>query len=254
MLETSRSFLYANPALELPVQRADIFTKLVRQRALGHPIAYLTERSEFWSLPLKVNADVLIPRPDTELVVELALQKIPSEARWRIADLGTGSGAIALALASERNNCEIHATDISQAALEVARENTDRLGFGNVHLHRGSWSEPLNGKFDLIVSNPPYIDASDPHLQQGDLRFEPGEALTPGPDGLSAIRKIARLVGPLLTEGGWLMLEHGWTQGPSTRAVLLDAGFAAIVTETDLQGHERVSMGKKPAGRPSAAE
>lgn len=246
VLESTRSFLYANPEFELPANRSETFKKLVKQRASGQPVAYLTESSEFWSLPLKVNADVLIPRPDTELLVETALAKIPLEADWRIADLGTGSGAIALAIASERRKCEIHATDISAAALAVARENANHLGLEHVHFQRGSWSEPLKGKFHLVVSNPPYIDAGDPHLQRGDLRFEPRAALTPGPDGLSAIRKISQDTRSILVEGGWLMFEHGWQQGPATQRILDDDGFINIETFKDLQGHERVTVGENP--------
>jgi len=245
VLESTRSFLYANPELELPRKRSETFKKLVKQRAYGEPIAYLTGNCEFWSLPLKVNPAVLIPRPETELLVEAALDKVPLTADWRIADLGTGSGAIALALATERNQCEIHATDISMAAIQVARQNASRLGISRIHFHRGSWSRPLQGKFHLLVSNPPYINARDPHLEQGDPRFEPREALTPGIDGLRAIRKISRLTQPLLVNGGWLMFEHGWEQGPATRKTMRNAGFESVETLQDLHGHERVTMGEK---------
>ncbi len=245
VLESSRSFLYANPELELPHKRAETFKKLIKQRALGQPIAYLTESSEFWSLRLKVSPAVLIPRSDTELLVEAALKKIPSEADWRIADLGTGSGAVALALATERKKCDIHATDISEAAIEIARENADRLDLGRVRFHWGSWNEPLSGKFHLLVSNPPYVDAEDPHLNQGDLRFEPHSALTPGRDGLCAIKKISQLAPSMLLEGGWLMFEHGWQQGPACREILHTASFINVETLHDLQGHERVTIGEK---------
>jgi len=245
VLESTRSFLYANPELELPRKRSEAFKKLIKKRTQGQPIAYLTGSSEFWSLPLKVSPAVLIPRPDTELLVEKALKKIPSAADWRIADLGTGSGAIALALASERRKCEIHATDISMAAIKVARENASLLGLSRIQFHRGSWSQPLQGKFHLVISNPPYIDANDPHLQQGDLRFEPRKALSPGTDGLRAIRKISQLAGPMLVDGGWLMFEHGWEQGPVACEILQDAGFTNVETLQDLAGHDRVSMGEK---------
>ncbi len=245
VLESTRSFLYANPELELPGKRASEFRKLIKQRALGQPVAYLTESSEFWSLPLRVSPAVLIPRPDTELLVETALKKIPLEADWRIADLGTGSGAIALALASERKKCEVHATDISMAAIRVARENASQLGLGRIQFHPGSWNEPLRGKFHLVVSNPPYINADDPHLQKGDLRFEPRKALTPGVDGLDAIQKISKLVFPILVDGGWLMLEHGWNQGPAAREVLQDTGFVHVKTLQDLADHDRVTVGEK---------
>ncbi len=245
VLETTRSFLYANPELELPGGRTEAFKKIIKQRALGQPIAYLTGTSEFWSLPLKVSPAVLIPRPETELLVETALKNIPPAADWRIADLGTGSGAIALALASERKKCEIHATDISAAALEVARENAGHLGFDHVRFHHGSWTRPLQGKFHLIASNPPYVEAGDRHLKRGGLRFEPSEALTPGPDGLSAIREITGQARAMLVDGGWLMFEHGWDQGPAVRGILADDGFAMVETLKDLQGHERVTAGEK---------
>jgi len=154
VLESTRSFLYANPELELPQQRSEMFRKLVKQRMQGQPIAYLTESSEFWSLPLKVNTAVLIPRPETELLVELALAQLPLRADWRISDLGTGCGAIALAIASERSKCEIHATDISRSAIRVARENASRLRIDNVQFHHGSWYEPLRGQFHMIISQP----------------------------------------------------------------------------------------------------
>lgn len=246
VLESKRSFLYANPELELPHNRSEAFKKLVRQRAAGQPVAYLIEAAEFWSLPLKITPAVLIPRPDTECLVEAALSKIPPQADWRIADLGTGSGAIALAIASERPKCEIHATDISRASIEVARDNASRLGLDHIHLHCGSWLEPLKGKFHVIVSNPPYIDADDPHLEQGDLRFEPRRALTPGADGMSAIRVIGRHAGSILVKGGWLMFEHGWQQAPATIDVMKGAGFVQVETFRDLQGHERVTVGQAP--------
>jgi release factor glutamine methyltransferase len=247
-LECTRSFLYANPELELPSFRCETFKKLVKLRAQGQPIAYLTESSEFWSLPLKVNADVLIPRPDTELLVETALANIPPEVDWRIADLGTGSGAIALAIASERKKCEVHATDNSMAAINVAMENADLLNLTHIQFHCGSWNEPLKGKFHLVVSNPPYIDGNEPHLTRGDLRFEPQKALTPGTDGMEAIRTISQLVQPILVEGGWLMFEHGWDQGPATRETLEDLGFINVETKQDLSGHERVTVGENPQG------
>lgn len=244
VLESKRSFLYANPELELPGNRSDAFKRLIKQRAAGHPVAYLVRSSEFWSLPLKISPAVLIPRPDTERLVETALSKIPTDADWRIADLGTGSGAVALAIATERPKCEVHATDISPAAIELARENANQLGLSQIRFHCGSWSEPLQGKFHLIVSNPPYIAGDDPHLARGDLRFEPRDALTPGQDGLSAIREISHLARAKLVDGGWLMFEHGWDQGPASRKILRDAGFIAIETLQDLQDHDRVTVGQ----------
>lgn len=245
VLETGRSFLYANPELQPPHQRVVAFRRLVGQRAKGHPVAYLTGYCEFWSLQIKVSPAVLIPRPETELLVETALAKIPAGTAWRIADLGTGSGAIALALAAEKRCCQIHATDISEAALEVARGNAERHGFDQISFYHGSWAEPLRDQFDLVVSNPPYVSDDDPHLGQGDLRYEPRVALTPGGDGLDAIKEIARASSRLLVRGGWLMFEHGWDQGPASRRVLKDKGFVSINTLQDLQGHERVTMGER---------
>ena len=244
VLETGRSFLYANPELELPRQRVKAFKRLVTRRAKGEPIAYLTGTCEFWSLQLDVSPAVLIPRPETELLVETALQKIPAGAGWRIADLGTGSGAVALALASECRRCDIHATDISKAALDVAQANAKRLGMDNIRFYSGSWAEPLSGDFELIVSNPPYVDDDDPHLGQGDLRYEPRVALTPGKDGLDAIREIAQSSKPSLVTGGWLMIEHGWEQGPSVRQIMGNDGFVNVETLQDLQGHDRVTAGQ----------
>ena len=245
VLESTRSFLYANPDLELPNKRSDSFKKLVKQRVLGEPIAYLIGSSEFWSLPLKVSPAVLIPRPESEKLVEVALEKIPLKADWRIADLGTGSGAIALALASERRECDVMATDISGVAIAIARENAQRLELKQIQFYQGSWDEPLKGKFHLLVSNPPYINASDTHLTKGDLRFEPRQALTPGKDGLSAIREISQRAQSKLVSGGWLMFEHGWDQGSATRAILKDANYANIETQQDMAGHDRVTVGKK---------
>ena len=245
VLESNRSFLYANPELELPRSRSETFKKLIRLRAQGQPVAYLTQSCEFWSLPLWVTPDVLIPRPETELLVETALDKIPLDADWRIADLGTGSGAIAIAIASERKKCEIHATDISMAAIEVATANASQLDINHIQFYRGSWSEPLQGKFHLIVSNPPYINADDPHLQRGDLRFEPRTALTPGSDGMHAIRQISEIAPGMLVDGGWLMFEHGWDQGPATREILATVNFENIETLQDLQGHDRVTLAER---------
>jgi release factor glutamine methyltransferase len=244
-LETTRSFLYANPELEPPHQRLVAFRRLVRQRAKGHPVAYLTGHCEFWSLQMKVSPSVLIPRPETELLVDAALAKIPPGAAFRIADLGTGSGAVALALASERRCCDIHATDISEAALKVAQDNAEALRLDCVSFHLGSWSEPLQGKFELIVSNPPYVGDGDPHLEEGDLRYEPRVALTPGADGLAAIREIVHGSKQLLAPNGWLMFEHGWEQGQEARRILKENGFANITTLQDLQGHERVTAGER---------
>ena len=200
----------------------------------------------FWSLDLRVTPAVLIPRPETELLVERALARVPAGSRMRIADLGTGSGAIALCLAQERPYCEIHATEYSAEALQVAEENKRLHGLEDrVQLHLGSWTEPLSGPFDLIVSNPPYIAGSDPHLQQGDCRFEPRAALSPGPDGLAALRQIATEAFARLSDGGWLLLEHGYDQAQPVREILEGAGYTEINSTRDLAGIERVCEGRK---------
>ncbi len=213
---------------------------------MGEPVAYLTGQREFWSLPLKVTVDVLIPRPETELLVEAALARIPTAAQWRVADLGTGSGAIAIAIATMRKRCEIHATEISAAALAVAMENAAALVPGQIKFHYGSWLSPLQGSFQFIVSNPPYVDLGDPHLQQGDVRFEPVTALSPGRDGLAAIRQITDESLPLLNSHGWLAFEHGATQGKSVRNIMEEKGYCDVETLADLAAEERVTLGRKP--------
>jgi release factor glutamine methyltransferase len=243
-LNSPRSFLYANPELDLPFRHRNNFRKLVKRRSRGEPIAYITGIREFWSLTLHVTPDVLIPRHETELLVEAALQRIPPSELQRIADLGTGSGAIALAIASERPGCSIHATDLSPAAIKLAGLNAERLGT-KVQFYQGSWCEPLNGQFEMIVSNPPYIVADDPHLKQGDVRFEPAHALTPGPDALSEFRTIVRQASERLTKRGWLILEHGTDQASDVRDILSDHNFTGIETLKDLAGHERVTLGCK---------
>jgi release factor glutamine methyltransferase len=243
VLGVDRPYLYANPDQEVTQTQAEAFLDLVHSRVAGEPIAYLTGIREFWSLSLRVTPAVLIPRPETELLVETALELIPADARWRIADLGTGSGAIALAIASERPGCEVHATEYSRAACEVARQNIEALAPGSIELHQGSWLAPLEGRFRLIVSNPPYIAADDKHLQQGDCRFEPAGALTPGRDALAAIRHIAMSAREYLDNSGTLALEHGYHQGSEVRQILMEAAYQDVLTRDDLAGQERVTTG-----------
>ncbi|MGD8580745.1 MAG: peptide chain release factor N(5)-glutamine methyltransferase [Lysobacterales bacterium] len=244
VLGKGRAWLFANPDAEVPAGDAGRFRGLVDRRAGGEPVAYLVSEREFWSLRLKVSTEVLIPRPETELLVEVALQAIPPSGAWRVADIGTGSGAIAIAIARERPACEVHATDISEAALTLARENVRNLAPGRVHLHLGSWLEPLEGLFHLIVSNPPYVAENDPHLQQGDCRFEPRQALTAGPDGLAAIRCIAEQAQHALGDGGILAFEHGYDQGEEVRSLLESLNYTAIETRRDLEGRDRVTVCK----------
>jgi len=246
VLAVNRAWLFANPDHAVsPSHEAD-FQELIRRREYGEPIAYLTGSREFWSLPLRVTPDVLIPRPETELLVEIALALIPIDSAWRIADLGTGSGALALAIASERPLCEIHATENSAAALELARENGRRIAPGRVHFHQGSWLEPLTGCFQFIVSNPPYVAQDDPHLTEGDCRFEPHGALTPGRDSMAAIRQIAVDTLHYLEPGGWLAFEHGCEQGKAARELLNGLNYRSVKTWNDLEGRERVTAGQSP--------
>ena len=244
-LGKSRSWLFAHADDALGEAEAARFDVLLARRAAGEPVAYLTGWRGFWTLELAVTPATLVPRPETELLVDLALARLPVDAPVRVADLGTGSGAIALAIASERPRAQVLATDASSDALDVARGNAARNGIGNVAFRLGSWLQPLGeDTFDLIASNPPYIAEGDPHLARGDLRFEPAMALSCGADGLDAIRVIVRDAPACLRPGGWLLLEHGWEQGDAVRALLAAAGFADVATERDLEQRDRVSLGR----------
>ncbi|HEX7341480.1 MAG TPA: peptide chain release factor N(5)-glutamine methyltransferase [Rhodanobacteraceae bacterium] len=247
VLGRERAWLFAH-ADAVPRKEACVrFDALVARRVAGEPVAYLTGTRGFWSLDLQVTTDTLIPRPETELLVDLALQRLPADRTCRLADLGTGSGAVALAVASERELAQVLATDASAAALTVAQDNAQRLGLVNVDFAQGDWLEPLAGRsFDVIVSNPPYIEADDLHLGQGDLRFEPAAALASGTDGLDAIRVIVRDAFDHLGPGGWLLLEHGWNQGAAVRALLQAAAGVEVFTTRDVEGRERVSGARKP--------
>ncbi|MEO7051992.1 MAG: peptide chain release factor N(5)-glutamine methyltransferase [Rhodanobacter sp.] len=244
VLQKSRSwlFMHADDALHADAQTA--YELLLERRAAGEPVAYLTGRRGFWTLDLEVTSATLIPRPETELLVELALQRLPAGFSGSVADLGTGSGAIALAIARERPQAQVVATDASVAALEVARRNALRHAIGNVSFMHGNWLAPLAGRrFELIVSNPPYIEAADPHLACGDLRFEPACALASGSDGLHDIRRIVGGARSFLNRAGWLLFEHGWNQGDAVRGLLLDAGYTDVFTAQDLEQRDRVSGG-----------
>lgn len=246
VLGRPRSYLYTWPERELDeADRAALDTLTVR-RLNGEPIAHILGKREFWSLELAVSADTLIPRPETELLVEAALARIPAEAEWTIADLGTGSGAIALAIASERPRCHVIAVERSPGAWAVARENIRRLGLANVELLQGDWFSPLGGRhFQMILSNPPYIPEDDPHLVQGDVRFEPRSALVAGTDGLTDIRQIVADSKAFLQDPGWLLLEHGFDQGKAVMGLLREAGFVEVADLTDLLGHGRVAIGRR---------
>ncbi len=243
-----RTYLHAWPDAALGDDQRRACMALVERRARGEPVAYLVGRRAFWSLELAVTPDTLIPRPDTETLVEQALRLIHPGARLRVADLGTGSGAIAAALAHERPDCRIVATDVSPAALAVARENFRRLGLANVAVFQGAWCRalPAGERFDLVVSNPPYIPAGDVHLTRGDLPWEPRDALSPGPEGLESLRRIAAETPEHLAPGGHLLLEHGFDQGGRVRDLLGSAGFREIQTHRDIEGRERVTGGRRP--------
>jgi release factor glutamine methyltransferase len=220
------------------------FTELVERRGAGEPVAYLRGEREFWSMPLRVTPDVLVPRPETELVVATALARIPEDASWRVLDLGTGSGAIALAIARERPRCRVIATDVSGAALGVARANAAALHASNVELREGDWYTAVAGeRFHLIASNPPYVAAEDGRLATDELRFEPRVALTAGADGMSALRVVVVGAPRHLEAGGALVLEHGCDQRAAVRAALATSGFEEIECHRDLAGLDRVSSG-----------
>lgn len=242
-----RAWLFAHADDAAGPALAAAFGTLLERRLAGEPLAYITGHRGFWSMDLQVTPDTLIPRPETERLVELALERIPDVADRSVADLGTGSGAIALAIARERPHARVLATDASAGALAVARRNAGRLGIANVRFGQGDWCIALgDGIFDIIVSNPPYIEDGDEHLWQGDLRHEPRAALASGPDGLDAIRTIARDARTHLAPGGWLLLEHGWQQGAAVRGVLQDNGYTDIVTVQDLESRDRVTGGTSP--------
>lgn len=247
LLGKPRSWLFAHGDDVLDAQAAAAFAGLIERRATGEPVAYLTGRRGFWRFDLQVSEATLIPRPETELLVELALERLPGSGAPRVADLGTGSGAIALALACERPNARVIAVDVSPAALEIARANARELEVRNIEFRQGDWLAPLAGEsFDLIASNPPYIETDDPHLAQGDLRYEPAGALASGADGLDAIRIIAREAPAHLRAGGWLLIEHGWEQGDAVRGLLTAAGLIDAATQRDWEDRDRVTLARKP--------
>lgn len=243
-LRRERSYLHARPETILTTLQSQEYDALLERRAQGEPLAYILGVREFWSLPIRVTRDVLVPRPDTELLVELALARIPWHEALEIADLGTGSGAIALAIASERPRCGITATDISQAALEVAADNADRLGLTNIRFVASDWFSSLSGCFHMIVSNPPYVAAEDSHLQDPALKFEPRESLISDLNGLADLNRITQNAGAFLHPGGWLIVEHGREQGAAVRELFKKSDFTDVKSNQDLAGHERATVGQ----------
>ena len=240
----SRAWLSAHRDEAADSSAADAFRELVRRRRTGEPVAYLVARREFYGLEFRVTPDVLIPRADTETLVDAALEKLVEGAQSDVLDLGTGSGCVALTIAHERPAARVTAVDVSAAALIVARENAASIGV-SAEFVQGAWFEQLAGRrFDLIVSNPPYVATGDPHLQQGDLRFEPAAALASGEDGLADIRIIVANALAYLHEGGWLLFEHGYEQAEVCRDLLSDAGFGEVINRADIAGLPRVAGGR----------
>ena len=244
LLKVNRAWLISHDRDALTDDQEHDFHDLLQRRLAGEPIAYILGSREFYGLPLKVTPATLIPRPDTETLVEAAFQKIPIDAPWNILDLGTGTGAVALAIAKHRPTCHVIGVDASAEALAVAIKNAQNLDLGNVHLFQSNWFSDLSAeRFDVIVSNPPYIAEADCHLTQGDLRFEPRTALASGVDGLDDIRKIVHEAPNYLKANGWLMLEHGFDQAQSVAELLKGYSFNQIDHAQDLAGTLRVTFG-----------
>ena len=245
VLRRPRSWLLAHDRDQLEPDSRALFSALVERRRQGEPVAYLLGHRGFWSLDLAVTQDTLIPRPETERLVELALERLPNAQSASVLDLGTGTGAIALALASERPKLKLTAVDVDARALAVAAKNAARLGLDRVRFLRSDWYSAVAGeRYAMIVANPPYLAEDDPHLGQGDLRHEPRLALVSGRDGLGAIRQIVVQATGHLDPGGWLLVEHGWTQGGAVHALMVLAGFSEVACFTDLEGRERVTAGR----------
>jgi len=257
LLAKDRAWLVAHADELLTREQETAFFALAKRRRDGEPVAYLTGVREFWGMALSVSPAVLIPRPETETLVELALSRLPLARDLRLLDLGTGSGAIALALAHERPGARVLATDSSREALAIAAGNARRLGITNVEFAVSDWCASLPAAwsdiaFDLIASNPPYVAADDPHLRDGDVRCEPAAALVSGVDGLAAIRRIIAEAPAHLVPGGTLVVEHGYDQSDRVRALFAAAGFGEIVSAKDLAGIPRVAAGRRPISPPTA--
>lgn len=249
-LAVDPAHLIAHPEDLLTQAAVQRYAHWVGRRGSGEPVAYIVGAQEFYSLAFQVTQAVLIPRPETELLVDLALERMHRDKPVRVLDLGTGSGAVAIAIAKNRPGAAVTATELWMAALAIAKDNAARLGAGNVRFMHGDWYEGLEHEtFDIIVSNPPYVAAEDPHLEQGDLRFEPHEALVGGADGLDCIRRIVADAPNHLHSGGWLLFEHGYDQAAACRELLSTRGFSGLFSGRDLAGIERVSGGQWLTGR-----
>lgn len=245
VMKQTRTWLHAWPDNKPTSEQYTHFEQLLTRRKNGEPIAQIIGEQEFWSLKLKVTADTLIPRADTERLVELALERIPQQSFWNIADLGTGSGAIALAIAKERPSVQVIATDASMKALTVAQENAQLNQLNNIRFVRSMWFDDLDDHvFDMIVSNPPYIAENDPHLSKGDVRFDPISALTSGPTGLDDLSHLINKAPGHLKPGGWLIMEHGYDQAKDVINLMQQAGFNNCQDFTDYGGNPRVAIGQ----------
>jgi release factor glutamine methyltransferase len=242
-----RSFLHTWPERIVSSEAAQAFDGYLQRRRTGEPVAYILGLQGFWNIDLEVAPHTLIPRPETEMLVETALELLPGAIAHRLLDLGTGTGAIALSLAKDRPQWTLTAVDRVEDAVELAERNRQRLHLDNARVLQSHWFSAVEGqRFDLILSNPPYIAASDPHLVEGDVRFEPSSALVSGDDGLDDLRLIVSQAPAHLEAGGWLLLEHGYDQGPAVRELLNRHGFEQIQTRRDLGDHERITFGRVP--------
>lgn len=241
------AYLIAHATRIVSEAQGEFFAALAARRAAGEPVAYIVGQREFYSLDFKVTPAVLIPRPETELLVEFALDRA-ADSEQAILDLGTGSGCVAISIATQRPRARVVAADSSAAALALARENAQTYAVTNLEFVQSDWFSALAGlRFNVIVANPPYVAANDPHLRRGDLRFEPAEALVGGTDGLDCIRRIVASAPDYLSTGGWLAFEHGYDQAARCRRLLADAGFGEVFSLADLASIERVSGGRRTA-------
>ncbi|QMV51556.1 peptide chain release factor N(5)-glutamine methyltransferase [Ewingella americana] len=240
----SRTFIMAFGETSLTASELEQLEALLARREQGEPVAYLVGEREFWSLPLSVSPATLIPRPDTECLVEQALLRLPASPQ-RVLDLGTGTGAVALAIASERPDCQLIGVDLQSEAVKLAQHNAQKLAISNASFVQGSWFSPVAGQqFAVIVSNPPYIDAADPHLAEGDVRFEPASALVADNAGLADLQTLIEQAPQHLLAGGWLLLEHGWQQAQLVQQLFRQAGYHQVATVKDYGGNDRVSLGQ----------